>query len=751
MSDASSYQAQHRGAAGAYEAYYAGMDRTMSQKLAFVGAHFLLDPGARIADMGCGSGSGTHQLALLNPGIEVIGVDINPESVRLAGEKYRLPNLRFMTGDAAEPVFSGDPIDGILSSSTLHHVYTFNGYSRPAVRRAIASHLACLRDDGIFVLRDFVSPSRNAYVLLELPDQPNRGSAIADLSDADLLVKFANTARPLDKGSGPGFFLEELRPRTTGTRLFRLSHKWACEFVLRKDYRRDWDVELLEEYSYFTADEFVEELNDAGGRLLCAEPYWNPWIVKNRFEGKFRLLDENGNQLGWPPTNFVAVTQRVPKGASVRFVEHRTSQSRPSFLTMEAVRDATVGNGQFYDVVKRRNPVCDLIPWRLENGRLRVAARHGYPRPITCAVPRGPTMIDGSKWGGYFIEPVTGMVPKDASPEAIGTLLSDRAAIAAQALGKVETGLTYYPSPGGIDEVVTSLFVEAREQMPHRRLPMTLSGFSTSGEVREFDAQDLLRAAHVGMLPEARLETNLYALMNRLGIVPDPFIGEEIVPSDTSTLAPRHADLNELLGRPGVAPYVPADRPSGYLRLIRSVFADQTEEEGKPRTLATQDLEFVLPNERSCNTLLALPVLFAQEVLIGLETRYLPVPQRHEGNARILTAPAWRLNRQVESLDQAKAMLADSFGVSAGAVTSLGAAYFPSAGITPERVYPFIVRLTEEPANASYDFVPLMQVKRNLHRLRDGHLLIAVMRLIHALSLWQMSEVARSDHNRAVP
>jgi len=28
------------------------------------------------------------------------------------------------------------------------------------------------------------------------------------------------------------------------------------------------------------------------------------------------------------------------------------------------------------------------------------------------------------------------------------------------------------------------------------------------------------------------------------------------------------------------------------------------------------------------------------------------------------------------------------------------------------------------------------QVKRNLHRLRDGHLLIAVMRLIHALGLW---------------
>jgi len=174
MTDSSSYDAQHRGTAGAYEAYFAGMDRTMHQKLAFVGAHFLLDPGARIADMGCGSGAGTHQLALLNPANEVIGVDINPESVRWATEKYRLSNLRFMVGDAAEPVFAADPLDGILSSSTLHHVYTFNGYSRAAVRRAIASHLACLREGGVFVLRDFVSPQRDAHILLELPDQPRR-------------------------------------------------------------------------------------------------------------------------------------------------------------------------------------------------------------------------------------------------------------------------------------------------------------------------------------------------------------------------------------------------------------------------------------------------------------------------------------------------------------------------------------------------------------------------------------------------
>ncbi|WP_410968876.1 hypothetical protein, partial [Salmonella sp. SAL4444] len=74
----------------------------------------------------------------------------------------------------------------------------------------------------------------------------------------------------------------------------------------------------------------------------------------------------------------------------------------------------------------------------------------------------------------------------------------------------------------------------------------------------------------------------------------------------------RRGDLDDLLAQPAEAPYVPADGPSGYLRLVRSVFADQAEEDGHPRTLAEQELEFVLPRERSCNTVLALPIVHAQ-------------------------------------------------------------------------------------------------------------------------------------------
>jgi SAM-dependent methyltransferase len=730
------YDAQDRGGAVAYAAYFAGMDTTMRQKLAFVAAHFLLDPGARIADIGCGSGLVTYQLALLNPQIQVIGVDINPESIRLAGEKYKLPNLAFRVGDAAQAIFADDPLDGVLSSSTLHHVYTFNGYSHDAVRQALASHLHCLRDDGVFVLRDFVSPAREGYVLLELPDEPSRGEALAELADAELLRRFARTARPLDKRCGPGFFLEEIDARRAATRLFRLPHKWAVEFVLRKDYRRDWDVELLEEYTYFTADEFADELAQAGGRLLCAEPYWNPWIVKHRFVGKFRLLDESGGTLGWPATNFVAVAQRVRPSGSLRLVERGVSEQPPSFLEFETMRDGTAKDGSLWDLVRRPNPVCDLVPWRYADGRVRIVARHGYPRPITRAVPRGPTMIDGSRWGGYLIEPITGMVPHDAPAETAAATLLDRAGFARDAVRQVDSGLSYYPSPGGIDEIVTSLFVEIAAPVPRRTLPASLSGFSTAGQLREFDAQDLLRAAHVGVLPEARLEINVYALLEKLGLPPDPFIGEAVdIPDAPAPGSLRRAAIGDLLARPATAPFVPTGTPAGYLRLVRSVFADQTDEEGSARRLAEQELDFVLPRERSVNTVVALPVLRDGQVLVGLETRLLPVPQRHQGNARILTAPAWRLGRDITTLTQARDVAASAMGVAPDDVLPLGAAYFPSAGITPERVHPFAVRIAGAVGELPYDFVPLAELRRHVGALRDGHLLVTALRLTHALGL----------------
>src|SRR5687767_9522071 len=121
------YDAQDRGSSDAYQRYLLGMDASMRQKVALTAAHLLCR--GTVADMGMGSGSGSHALAQLYPELEVIGVDIDPTMVGLATKRFSLPNLSFRAGDIAARVFDPGSLDCILNSSVLHHVTSFNGYS----------------------------------------------------------------------------------------------------------------------------------------------------------------------------------------------------------------------------------------------------------------------------------------------------------------------------------------------------------------------------------------------------------------------------------------------------------------------------------------------------------------------------------------------------------------------------------------------------------------------------------------------
>src|SRR5437868_14313896 len=93
------YAAQARGELEAYERYLRGMDASMRQKVALTAAHLLCR--GRVADMGMGSGAGSHALAALHPEMKVVGVDVDATMVDLAREKYALENLAFVVGDIA--------------------------------------------------------------------------------------------------------------------------------------------------------------------------------------------------------------------------------------------------------------------------------------------------------------------------------------------------------------------------------------------------------------------------------------------------------------------------------------------------------------------------------------------------------------------------------------------------------------------------------------------------------------------------
>lgn len=81
-----------------------------------------------------------------------------------------------------------------------------------------------------------------------------------------------------------------------------------------------------------------------------------------------------------------------------------------------------------------------------------------------------------------------------------------------------------------------------------------------------------------------------------------------------------------------------------------------------------------------------------------------------------------------------KRMLHD-FKLQVREVWELGGAYFASPGVTPESVYPFVVEIDGTAlAETDLNFVKVNDLKAGLDQIQDGHLLIAVCRLIHALA-----------------
>jgi len=101
-----------------------------------------LPAGARVADLGCGSGVFTELLR--QRGYRSVGLDISPKLVALGRHKY--PGLELIEGDAENLPFDDASLDGVLLSGLVHHF--------PDARRLASEVKRVLKDGGRFVAFD---------------------------------------------------------------------------------------------------------------------------------------------------------------------------------------------------------------------------------------------------------------------------------------------------------------------------------------------------------------------------------------------------------------------------------------------------------------------------------------------------------------------------------------------------------------------------------------------------------------------
>lgn len=674
--------------------------RTTIRKAWFTMAHLLLGPGSRVVDMGCQGGAMVYAMAVLHPQHNFIGVDRDKKLIAQAMQNYKLPNLEFVLGDVGAPdLLPHNSIDAIVNSFILHEIYSGEHYNDRSVVQVLQNQMGLLKPQGVMFLRDFAMPAMGEFILMEMPDVPSTGADLHSLSEADLLVWYSEHARPRQDPGCHGFFLEELPPRFPRTRLFRVPSKWAYEFIMRKDEREIWEDELPKEYTFFTESEYRRTLRSLGARPLYTAPHWDDQYVKSAFEGHFRLYEENGTQIGTPPTSFIAVAQKLDEHLSMELNERRPSQKTNSSIRIQAMRNEV--DGRIVDVISRDVSMTEILPWRMDDdGNLNIFLHIGVPRGIVNAVPRNGRDLDGRRWSGHMTEAIaisTEIISNIPEGDFKGALHLLRDAVGLKPLhGQgLENGPFFYPAPDFIDERIETRFVQVEKPsgtIEPKALAPDIVGFREKGRIVEISAQSILNAISVGAIPNAQLELQIEALYSRLGLkaetwVESPLVLAEIdIPSsDTSALLTRISESDDR--------YKPSRTPAGQWRQLQSTFVEEGQINGAMTGLSSRNLDFVVSDENTENIAVVMPLAknISGEVMAGYMTDYLPIPQRHKGTGLTVTVPSIPLPREVTSMDSARAFIASRFQVKPENVTKLGESYFCYAGLTPQRIYPFAV------------------------------------------------------------
>jgi len=225
---------------------------------------------------------------------------------------------------------------------------------------------------------------------------------------------------------------------------------------------------------------------------------------------------------------------------------------------------------------------------------------------------------------------------------------------------------------------------------------------------------------------EARLELNIYHLFYKLNLKLPQWLGEKIEINEYNNIF--ETSLKELLYKEKKV-FETEGTSVNFLRTERTHFA----ESGVTGSFSVR--EYVYPSDLSINTVVTFPVSKSDgQIYIGLESRDLPVPQLHTGNSWILTVPAKRVPKTVRDMYQLRKFIYD-IRIGNGRIQKifkLGEKYYPSIGITPEQVYPYVICL-DYPDPSLY-WVRLSDALNNFAQFKDAHLLIAMARLRHALS-----------------
>ena len=105
----------------------------------------------RILDLGCGTGLELDEIFKVSPNLEVVGIDMCKEMLRVLTEKHQDKNLRLICADYLAEDFGKKNFDCVVSFETMHHfLHNTKASLYKKIRRA-------LRSGGIYIECDYMA------------------------------------------------------------------------------------------------------------------------------------------------------------------------------------------------------------------------------------------------------------------------------------------------------------------------------------------------------------------------------------------------------------------------------------------------------------------------------------------------------------------------------------------------------------------------------------------------------------------
>jgi hypothetical protein len=312
-----------------YNTYVRSFDEGAERKYELV--KDLVLPG-RVVDVGCCTGALLRLLTLDGRlresdfyGIEVARHLYAECQHRKEQGAFASDNVFFYQRNvAAGPVFPPNSVNTFTTFALTHELESYQG------RATLERFIALLRDQltlgGRWLNVDVVGPEgKDETVCMKL----NRGDGRNDDYDADLgpldrsaraayLRGLSTHARFLrfrhDFRGAEGYRLAADPEVIGGETYFVLSLRDACEFMSKKDYVDNWLSEMHETFCFWSFSEWSAAVQRAG---LAVHPasraFANPWIVRNRYEGKVELFRKGAGgleRLGYPVTNMLLAAEK---------------------------------------------------------------------------------------------------------------------------------------------------------------------------------------------------------------------------------------------------------------------------------------------------------------------------------------------------------------------------------------------------------------------------------------------------------